>query len=280
MNKKVIISAALTGSIVPNDNCTARPVTPEQIAADAVKVVKAGAAVVHLHARNEDLTDTLSVQKFKEIVDAVNAAFDKENLDAIINISTSSGTSGCTEEERIEPIKELRPEMCSYDAGSMNWACGGVFMNSPRFLHMLNKACEEYKVKPEMEIFDGGMMTNIEYYINKGELKAPIHYQFILGVLGGLEGTPENVAFLKNRIPEGSTWSISGIGKCHMDMMLAGLAYGADGLRVGLEDNIYYAHGEKATNEQLVKRCADLCRLVGREPATATEAREILGIKR
>ncbi len=277
-NKKVISSAALTGAIVANDNCECRPVTPDQIAEDAVRVVRAGASIVHIHARNDDLSDTLAVSRFREIMDAIRNAMDREKLDVLINLSTSCGSSGCTDDERIDPVVALRPEICSYDAGTLNWNYGVIFVNTPYFLEKLGRTCTELGVKPEMEIFDAGMMDNVEHYVKAGILKAPVHYQFMMGVGGALSGRPENIQFLKSKLPEGSTWSVSGIGKCHLDMMFAGLAYGADGLRVGLEDNIYLAHGVKATNEQLVARCAELCRIAQREPANAAEARELLNI--
>jgi uncharacterized protein (DUF849 family) len=140
-------------------------------------------------------------------------------------------------------------------------------------------------VKPEFEVFDTGHIDSVMYYVNKHGIPKPPHIQFIMGVGGSMPGTAENLAFMVNKLPEGATWSVSGIGKCHMPMMLAGLALGCDGLRVGLEDNVMYGKdkdGNKiiATNEMLVKRAVDLAKLAGREIATAQEAREILGITR
>lgn len=124
------------------------------------------------------------------------------------------------------------------------------------------------------------MIGNAKYYMKKGVLKAPAHFQFVLGVPGGLEGSIDSVSFMLSKLPEGATWSITGIGKSHLPCLLAGLAAGADGLRVGLEDNIMYAKGQAATNVQLVERAVKIAELAGREIATAAQAREILGITR
>jgi uncharacterized protein (DUF849 family) len=129
-----------------------------------------------------------------------------------------------------------------------------------------------------LEVFDGGFMGNIDYYLKKGFLKTPLHYQFVLGVPGGMNGNIDSLSFLLPKMQPGSTWSVTGIGRCHMPMMLAGLAEDCDGLRVGLEDNIYMEKGVLATNVSLVERAARLGETAGRSIATAAEARSILGL--
>jgi uncharacterized protein (DUF849 family) len=129
-------------------------------------------------------------------------------------------------------------------------------------------------------VFDTGHIDSVMYYVNKHNIPKPPHIQFIMGVGGSMPGTAENLAFLAGKLPEGATWSVSGIGKTHMAMMLAGLALGCDGLRVGLEDNIYFSKGVIATNLQLVERAVELSKLAGRDIATAEDARQILGITR
>ena len=157
---------------------------------------------------------------------------------------------------------------------------GGVFVNDPWFLDELSACVVENDIKPEIEIFDNGMIGNAIHYIKKHNIPTPCHFQFVLGVGGGADGTTKNLVFLKEMLPEGSTWSVTGIGKRHMEMMLAGLAMGCDGLRVGLEDNLYYAPGELTTNAKLVERAAQLTVMADREVATVADAREILGLNK
>lgn len=276
MENKVIISAALTGAMTPKKACPALPVTAEEIAKDAVACARAGASVVHIHVRDESQNYTMETSLFEEAFIAVKEACQKEGIDLIINLTTSNGPG--TDEIRLAHLEKLRPEMCSYDAGTLNWG-DTIFENSPTFLEKLGEATKALDIKPEIEIFDASMIKNAKILVKRGFLKEPCHFQFIMDG-PGLDGTIGNVAFLQSQLPENSTWSISGIGKSHVPMMLAGLAGGANGLRVGLEDNIMLSKGVQATNEQLVRRAAELCRLVGREPATAEEARKILGIDR
>ncbi len=278
---KLIITCALTGTTTTKEQNSSVPVTPEEIAADAVKVVRAGASVLHIHVRDENGLGTMAYDAFEKTFNCVTEALKSEGLDAVINLTTSGRYGGTAPlEERVGHLKRLRPEMCSFDSCTMNWGCSIVFDNHPTFLEELAKVTLDYDVKPEIEIFDGGHISNAIYYINHGMIKAPAHFQFVLNILGGLEGTTRNLQFLLDRLPEGSTWSVTGIGKSHVPMMLAGLSLGCNGLRVGLEDNIYYSNGVKTTNEQLVKRACELGKLAGREIADAEDARRILNITR
>lgn len=278
MAKKLIITAALCGAGTTKAQTQFVPITPEEIAADAVACAKAGAAVIHIHVRDENGKNTMETERFVEVVGKVRKALADENLDAILNLTTSG--SAFSEELRLAHLPVLKPEMCSYDPGSMNWANSYVFLNTPAFLEKLGTACQELEIKPEIEIFDAGMIGNVEYYLKKGFLKAPLHCQFVLDVPGGMPGNLETLAYLLPKLPAGSTWSVTGIGKAHVPMMLAGLAAGCDGLRVGLEDNVFWEKGVYATNEQLVERAVAYGKMAGREIATAQEAREILGLKK
>ncbi len=127
-------------------------------------------------------------------------------------------------------------------------------------------------------MFDGGHMQSVEHYVKNGALQTPVHYQFVLGVTGAMPGNMDSLNYLLPKMLPGSTWSITGIGRSHMECMLLGLACGADGLRVGLEDNIYYEKGVLATNVQLVERAVKLGEMAGRDIATAADVREILGL--
>jgi 3-keto-5-aminohexanoate cleavage enzyme len=280
---KLIISCCLSGAGTTREMAPAVPIHPDEIAADVVRVVKAGAAIVHIHIRDDEGKKSMSIDKFTQAVELTRAACKKENLDVIINLTTSGGSY--IDDERINHLAKLRPEMCSYDAGTLNWSNSFVFENHPRFLEKLTKAVIEYDIKPEVEVFDTGFMGNTAHYIKNHGLKLPTHYQFIMHVPGGMPGTVKNLSFFVDMLPAGSTWSVSGIGSSHMPMMLAALAMGADGVRVGLEDNVVYGvdkNGNKiiGTNEQFVKRAVDVAKLAGREIANAAEARKLLGITR
>jgi uncharacterized protein (DUF849 family) len=278
---KTIITAALTGAVTPAGYKI--PETPEQIAADAYACWKAGAAVVHIHTRAEDGLGAMNTTAFAEIVKRIRAY---EDCDVVINC-TSSGASPAhpaTDEERYLHHQTVPGiEMGSYDAGSFNWMPGGVFMNSPQFLQKLGDVYLERGIKPEIEIFDAGMLGVADYFVKKGHLSSPCHYQFCLGVLGGMPATVENLMYLKNHIPAGSTWSAFGVGAGHLPILYASLALGGH-VRVGLEDNVVYGKDDEgnkimATNLMLVERAVQAVKTFGNQPATSAEAREILGIK-
>lgn len=275
LENKVIITAALTGAITPKEANPALPITPEEIAEDAYRCWKAGAAIVHLHMRDDNGLGTMDKGIFKKTVDLIRGRTD---CDVIINCTTS-GDSRASFEERMAHLEYVKPDMASFDAGSFNWMPFGIFENPPQFLEQLGLKMKEVGVKPELEIFDTGFMNIVDYYVKKGVLEPPCHYQFVLGVLGGMEATVKNLVFLRDLLPEGATWSAFGIGKNHLPIMYAALALGGH-IRVGLEDNIYYTKGKLATNVMLVERAVRVIREFGKEPATSDEAREILGLRK
>lgn len=274
MSDKIIVTAALTGAVTPKDINPSIPLTPQEIAEDAYACWKAGASVVHLHMRDDEGLGTMNKEKFEETIKLIRQY---EDCDVVINCTTS-GDNRASDDERMAHIKALKPEMASFDAGSFNWMPAGVFMNSPQFLEKLAKVMLEGDVKPEFEIFDSGMLGIVEYYKKKKLLKEPLHYQFVLGVLGGMPATVENLLYLVNKIPAGSTWSAFGVGKGHLPILYATLALGGH-VRVGLEDNVYMSKGVTATNVKLVERAVEAIKLIGKEVATPREAREILNLK-
>jgi uncharacterized protein (DUF849 family) len=274
--KKLIITAALVGNGTTREQSPYVPLSPDEIAEDVVKCAKAGAAIAHIHARDKNGKNTMEPDIFTEVVEKTRKAVKEAGVDVVLNLTTSG--SAWPEDMRVGHLPTLLPEMCSYDPGTMNWANSYVFLNTPAFLERLGTVTQELRIKPELEVFDAGMIGNIEYYLAKGFLKEPLHYQLVLGVPGGMPGTLESVGYLTSKMRPGSTWSITGIGKTHMQMMLAGLAAGCDGLRVGLEDNVMFEKGVHATNVRLVERAVDLAKISGREIAAAQEAREILGL--
>jgi 3-keto-5-aminohexanoate cleavage enzyme len=275
MSDKRIITVAPTGAWPTKENNPNVPMTPQEIVKDVVECYHAGASICHLHMRDDNGAGTMSRELFEETVRLIK----KSGIDILLNLTTS-GALDANDETRQAHLRSIRPELASYDAGSMNWMHRTVFLNTPKFLEQLGNTMQELDVKPEIEIFDVGMMYNAEYYVKKGVLKAPLHYQFVLGAAGGMKATVDNLLFLKNLMPEGSTWSALGIGRAHVPIMLATLALGGH-LRVGMEDNVYFAVGELAeSNAQLVKRAAEIIRSAGMEVATPTDAREILGLHR
>ncbi|MFZ5754777.1 MAG: 3-keto-5-aminohexanoate cleavage protein, partial [Bacillota bacterium] len=245
-----------------------------EIADEVYRCWEAGAAIAHIHVRDDEGLASMSFEKFKETVGLI-----RERCDIILNLTTSGGL-GVSDEDRMRPFIELKPEMASFDAGSMNWAHSAVFLNSPSFLEKLGKTMQEYGVKPELEIFDAGMVYNTLYYLEKGVLKESLHFQFVLGAPGGIAATVENLVFLKSLIPQNATWSAFGIGKMHLPILLTSLALGATGVRVGMEDNIFYSKGVLAkSNVEFVERVKRLASEIGREIATPDEARNILGLR-
>lgn len=276
LKNKRVITAAITGSWPTREQNPNLSITPEEIAKDVYECWKAGTAIAHIHVRNDDGTPSTDFEKYKETIERIRAYKD---CDICINI-TSSGSVGFGDEERIYPLQKLLPEMASYDAGTLNWQHRTIFENHPRFLEKLGTALIESNIKPEIEIFDAGMIYNAIYYMKKGILKAPCHFQIVLGCPGGMTNTVENLVFLKSLIPAGSTWAACGIGSGHMPILMTTIAMGGH-IRVGMEDNVMWQKGVLAeSNAQFVKRAKELLEMNGLEAATPDEARQIYGLTR
>ncbi|CCQ95116.1 3-keto-5-aminohexanoate cleavage enzyme [[Clostridium] ultunense Esp] len=272
--KKAIITIAPTGEYVTKKEHPAIPTTPKEIAEDVYECYKAGAAIAHIHVRDDEENPTMALEKFKETVYLI-----REKCDIVLNLTTS-GDIRAGDDERMAHIIELKPEIASFDCGTMNWMNEDIFVNHPKFLEKLGKVMLEHDIKPEVEIFDVGMVYNSLHYVKTGVLKEPVHYQFVLGVGGGMPATIENLIYLIRQIPPNSTWSALGVGKDHIPIMAASLLLGGH-VRVGFEDNIYYDRGVLAeSNAQLVERAARLVKEFNRELATPDDVREILGLRR
>ena len=219
--EKVIITAALTGAGISKQASPTVPHTPEEIAAQTVEVVRAGASVVHIHVRDEQGIGTMDTGRFAETFAAVKRAVEAAGLDVVVNLTTSGSETLVSNEIRQAHLGLLRPELCSFDAGTMNWNYYGVFYNMPDFLDELSETVVREGVKPEFEIFDSGMLSNAKYYIDKHQIPGPWHFQFIMGVGGGARGDVKHLLFLRELLPEGATWSVTGIGRAHMPMLLS-----------------------------------------------------------
>jgi uncharacterized protein (DUF849 family) len=216
--------------------------------------------------------------KFKKTVELIRA---RKDCDIVINLTTSGGVN-LKEEDRIKPFSELIPDMASYDCGTMNWQHTTIFENNPAFLEKLGLLMQEKGVKPEIEVFDPGMIYNAQYYVKKGVIKAPVHFQFCMGVAGGIKGSVKNLVFMKETMEDvapGSTWSAFGVGAGAMEILYAAVAMGGH-IRVGMEDNVLYKKGVLAENNMVfVERARRIIEEFGCEAATANEARELLCLK-
>ncbi len=268
---KLIITAALTGAEVTRAQQPALPVTPQEIGIAAAECAGAGAAMVHVHARLPDGTPTQDPAVYQQIITEV-----KKRCDVIVQVSTG-GAVGMSAAERLAPVM-LKPEMATLSMGTVNFG-GDVFMNHPADMEAFARAMQQHGVKPELEIFDSGMLTTALRWLKTGRLSGPQHFDFVLGMPGGMAGTPEALMFLKSQLPPDATWSVAGIGAAQLPLATLALVLGGH-VRVGFEDNIFYRKGELASsNAQLVARVARLSAEFGRALATAAEARAILNIK-
>ncbi len=268
---KLIITAALTGAEVTREDNPNLPITPAEIAAAAYDCYRAGASMVHLHARNDDGTSTQSAGVYKEAIGLIEA-----ECDLIIQVSTG-GAVGMSAEERLQPIC-LKPEMATLSTGSVNFG-DDVFMNPPAYLEEFAKTMQEHGVKPEIEAFDVGMINNALQLVKKGLLAEPLHFDFVMGVPGGIPGTVKNLLHMAESIPPGSTWTVAGMGRTELPLGTAAVIMGGH-VRVGFEDNIYFTKGVLAeSNAQLVERIARVAEIHSRPVASPDEAREILKLR-
>jgi 3-keto-5-aminohexanoate cleavage enzyme len=271
--EKLIITVGITGSRITRQQTPYIPITPQEIAQSGVEAWRAGASVLHIHVR-DPITGlgTQDYSIFKEVVDRI-----RSETDAILCLTTS-GIPGRNLEfqERLIPLS-FKPELVSFDAGSINMR-ENVFLNPPEFLEMLAKETLMKGIKPELEVFDVGMVYTCLRFLEKGLLKQPLHFQFVLGILGGMPATPKSLLHLYEIIPQGSTWSVIGIGPGQLPMAMIAMAMGGH-IRVGLEDNIYYSKGVLAkSNAQLVERVVRISKEFGREVATSSDTRKILNL--
>ncbi len=268
---KLIITAAVVGAEVTREHTPYLPVTPEEIAIEVEKVQQAGASIVHLHVRDENGLPTQDVEVFRETINKI-----KERTDIIIQVSTG-GAVGMTPAERIQPVT-LRPEMATLTTGTVNFS-NDVFLNRPEDIRFFASKIKEYGVRPEFEIFDVGMINNALGLVKEGLVEGHLHFDFVMGVAGGIPATIDNLVNLIHQIPKDATWSVAGMGRFQLMMAMHAIPLGGN-IRVGLEDNIYYKKGVLAKgNAELVARVVRLANEFGREIATPEEARKILEIK-
>ena len=279
--QRVVVSCALTGSLTTRAQCPAIPYTPAEIGEEARRAAEAGAAIVHIHARNDDGTPTWSPATFRRIFDEV-----RSRTDVIINFST--GSVGIPAAERVEHIRELRPEMAALNMGSMNYAIYSakrkefyhdhVFANPFHDIRFFLEAMNAAGVRPEMECFDSGHIGNTRPLIDLAALGPPYQFSLVMGVLGGIPASVKNLLHQVESLPERSHWQVIGVGLEQWRLVAAALAMGGN-VRVGLEDNFYLGEGRMANgNGDLVEKAVRMARDLGREVASIGEAREQLGL--
>jgi 3-keto-5-aminohexanoate cleavage enzyme len=272
---KLVITAAITGSRIMRDVSPHIPYTPEEITRSAIECWNAGAAVTHIHVRDPSTgMGTQDLELFQQVVNPL-----REKTNVIINLTTSGiAARNLPIEDRLK-VLELRPELASFDAGSINLG-GGVFINPPDFLELAAGTMKRLGVKPEIEVFDTGMITTANRMRNEGKLEDPLFFEFVLGTPSGAVATPKSLLHLCDLIPKNAIWSVTGIGRSHLSMSMMGLIMGGH-IRVGMEDHIFYERGILAkTNAQFVERIVRLAREYGREIASPDEARVILGLSK
>ena len=269
---KLIITAAICGAEVTKENNPSVPYTVEEIGREAETAYKAGASIIHLHVRYDDGTPTQDKERFRECIEEIK----RRCPDVIIQPSTG-GAVGMSDEERLQPV-ELLPEMATLDCGTLNFGGDEIFVNTENTIKNFGKIMIEKGVKPEVEVFDKGMIDYAIKYAKQGYILEPMHFDFVLGVQ--MAATARDLAFMVDSIPRGSTWTIAGVGRHEMPMAAMGIAMGGH-VRVGFEDNVYLSKGVLAkSNGELVEKVVRMAKELGREIATPDEAREILGLKK
>lgn len=290
MNKNVIITCAVTGAGDTTDKSEYVPVTPEEIANDAIEAAKAGAAIAHIHVRDPK-TGKLShnPELYREVVERIREA----DTDVIINITAggggdwipseedpTSGGSGTliqTPEERHKPVGDLLPEICTLDCGSLNFG-DMVYISPTEWLRRQAKLIQESGVKPELECFDTGHLRFAKQLINEGLIDGDPLFQFCLGIPWGVEADAETMLYMRDKIPANALWAAFGIGRFQIPMAVQSMLLGGH-IRVGLEDNLYLEKGVLGTNAQLVDKIVSIMSPLGAEPMSPAEARKHLGLK-
>ncbi|NWF92783.1 MAG: 3-keto-5-aminohexanoate cleavage protein [Syntrophaceae bacterium] len=276
MEEKIIVTAALTGSRPTKEMNPAVPYSPKEIVEAAVECHQAGAAIVHIHVRDPKTgRPDFKIELFKEVLEGI-----RERCDLLVNLTTSGLFLSGSEliSQRLQPV-HLRPDLCSFDLGSINFR-DRVFVNSPEWAEAAAKCMKEEGVKPEIEVFDVGHIYQAIDLIQRGLIDDPPYFQLCMGVKWGMEASPENLLFMKSKLPAKAKWSVLGVAKDQLPMITMGILLGGN-IRVGFEDNLYLKKGVLASsNAEMVEMAVDLAGRLGREVATPEEARKILGIKR
>jgi uncharacterized protein (DUF849 family) len=290
MQRKVMISCAVTGSADTPGRNPAVPVTPQQIAESAIDAAKAGAAIVHIHVRDPKTTKpSMDVALYREAVERIRAS----GTDVLVNLTTGPGARFTHDErdpskpgpdsvlkspeDRVAHIVELKPDICSLDMGSLNMG-DRVFVNTPKHLQSMAVAIKDAGVMPELEVFETGHLLLAKRFIENGYVKPPGLFQICLGISWGQPATTDAMAYMRSLLPTNAPWFAFGISLHQFPMVAQTVLLGGHP-RVGLEDNIYLEKGKLApSNAALVEKAAKIIEILGDQVATPSEARQILGL--
>ncbi|MFX0012205.1 MAG: 3-keto-5-aminohexanoate cleavage protein [Candidatus Hermodarchaeota archaeon] len=274
--EKLIITAAICGAEVTKEHNPNIPYTVREISIEAEKAFLAGASIIHLHVREEDGTPTQDLERFQACLNEI-----KKRCPDLIVLPSTGGAIGMSNEERLQPLfMNPTPEMATLDMGTMNFGGDAIFVNTENTIISFAKEMNSRGIKPELECFDKGMIDMTLRLQKKGYLKEPMHFNFMMGVEGGMAATTQNLLFLIDSIPKGSTFCVGGIGKNEFPMVTLSIALGGHA-RVGFEDNIFLSKGVLAkSNSELVEKVVRISQELGRDIASPYEARFILGLKR
>ena len=293
MNNEVIVTCAVTGAGDTLGKHPQVPVTPEQISNAAIAAAKAGASVAHIHVRDPETgLGSRDVNLFKEVVERIR---DSET-DVVINLTAGMGgdwvpseenpsmpgpgTDMIGPEERLAHVKEIHPEICSLDCGTMNFGNGNeIYISPPGYLREMASMIQEWGVKPELEVFELGQIRFAKQMIKEGLINEPPMFQICLGIPWGAEQTVDAMKVMKDELPTNSSWASFGIGRMQMPMAAAAVAMGGN-VRVGLEDNLYLEKGVLASNDQLVTRVIEIIQRMGSRVLSPKETRDKLKLKK
>ena len=293
MNNEVIVTCAVTGAGDTLGKHPEVPVTPEQISNAAIAAAKAGASVAHIHVRDPGTgLGSRDVNLFKEVVERIR---DSET-DVVINLTAGMGgdwvpseenpsmpgpgTDMIGPEERLAHVKEIHPEICSLDCGTMNFGNGNeIYISPPGYLREMASMIQEWGVKPELEVFELGQIRFAKQMIKEGLINEPPMFQICLGIPWGAEQTVDSMKVMKDELPTNASWASFGIGRMQMPMAAAAVAMGGN-VRVGLEDNLYLEKGVLASNDQLVTRVIEIIQRMGSRVLSPQETRDKLKLKK
>ncbi len=273
--EKLIITAAICGAEVTKDDNKNVPYTIEEIGREAESAYTSGASIIHLHVREDDGLPTQRKERFNQAFNEI-----KQRCPDVIIQPSTGGAIGMTDQERLQPIYlDPPPEMATLDCGTMNFGGDDIFVNTENTIIYFAEEMNKRGIKYELECFDVGMVDMALRLHKKGHIKEPMHFNFVLGVIGGIGASTRNLTFLIETIPENSTYTVCGIGRHEFPMVSISIEKGGHA-RVGFEDNVYLSKGVLAkSNGELVEKVVEIADEFERAIASPTEARKILNIE-